>query len=228
MHLHVSIDCSPPDPDPLPLQQEKPIADEASIGSDAAPEVQEEEEEEEEEGDTEEQDKPIVQEQQVDTTAFMDMTIMADDEQIKWEQQSQHFESKVASISKQHEKQTRHMGQQFENVIQHFDYIMQDQEQHSHDMQTRFRFLLHSLAGKKSVLLTTPSHQRLDGTREANARSNWIRLLVQNHMGNKLDKEKVASAVQQGGEIRKGDILVQDLFDMIDYALALIFESGTK
>ncbi|CDS11080.1 hypothetical protein LRAMOSA03344 [Lichtheimia ramosa] len=222
MHLHVSIDCNPPDPDPLPLQQEKPIADESSIGSDAEQEVQEEE------GDAEEQNKPIVQEQQVNTTAFMDMTIMADDEQIKWEQQSQHFESKVASISKQHEKQTHHMGQQFENLIHYFDYIMQDQEQHSHDMQTRFRLLLHSLAGKKSVLLTIPSHQRLDGTREASARSNWIRLLVQNHMGNKLDKEEVASAVQQGGEIRKGDILVQDLSDMIDYALALIFEPGTK
>ncbi|CDH52360.1 predicted protein [Lichtheimia corymbifera JMRC:FSU:9682] len=159
-------------------------------------------------------------------TSFMETTIMVEDELSEWEQQSQAIKSKATSMTQRHEKQSHHMNEQFASLSNQFDHIMQDQAQHSYDMQQQLRVLLHSLCGNNSALFSTPQHHRLEGLRQENARKNWIRLLVKYHLGRKLENVEIESALQ-GGEI-SSDIQAPDVLDMIDYVLAFIFELDTK
>lgn len=159
-------------------------------------------------------------------TSFMETTITVENELSEWEQQSQAIKSKATSMTQWHEKQSHHMNEQFASLSNQFDHIMQDQAQHSYDMQQQLRVLLHSLCGNNSALFSTPQHHRLEGLRQENARKNWIRLLVKYHLGRKLENVEIESALQ-GGEI-SSDIQAPDVLDMIDYVLAFIFELDTK
>lgn len=226
MHHHASTVCEFSD---LILQQQRPIADEASTWHDQPPTTTTGQEEDHQEGDTKEQDKPANDTQQDEedvTTSFMETTIMLEDELSEWEKHTQSIKSRAKLMSQQHEQQSHQMNEQFASLADRFGHIMQDQAQHSHDTQRQLRLLLHSLYGNKSALFSTPQHHRLEGLQEENARKNWTRLLVKYHLGRKLERVEIESALQDG-EI-SSDIQAPEVLDMIDYVLAFIFEADAK
>ena len=205
MHYHASINCDIPEI--LYLQQMQESVGDLSYTFH-----------------TEQQDDI---EHQVIPTSQQDkdvkITNLAEEELMKWEHQSQSFKSKTASISQQHEELSHNMNEQFGNLIDRFDLTMQDQAQHSHDIQRRLRLLLHSLSGNTSALLSSRKHLSLSASQEEKARRDWIRLLVRHHFGNKLDQAEIEPALQVD-ETNSG-VAVPNILDMIDYVLSLIFES---
>ncbi|KAI7875709.1 hypothetical protein K492DRAFT_198990 [Lichtheimia hyalospora FSU 10163] len=214
MHYHASINCEIPEI--LYLQQMQESVGDLSYTFHT-----------EQEADTEQQSdiKPqVIPPSQQDRD--VKITNMVEEELVKWEHQLQSFKSKTASISQQHEEQSHNMNEQFENLIDRFYLTMQDQAQYSHDIQKRLRLLLHSLSGNTSALLSTRKHLSLSASQEEKARRDWIRLLVKHHFGNKLDKGEIKLALQVD-EI-DSDIAVPNILNMIDYVLALIFESDTN
>lgn len=227
MHHHASTVCEFSD---LILQQQRPIADEASTWHDQPPTTTTGQEEDHQEGDTKEQEEKPASDTQQDeedvTTSFMETTIMLEDELSEWEKHTQSIKSRAKLMSQQHEQQSHQMNEQFASLADRFGHIMQDQAQHSHNTQRQLRLLLHSLYGNKSALFSTPQHHRLEGLQEENARKNWIRLLVKYHLGRKLENVEIESALQDG-EI-SSDIQAPEVLDMIDYVLAFIFEADAK